>query len=199
MYEDGVTRRRVLQGVGAVGALALAGCTGDTNIEDTEEFGSGAPTENEDGEKPSYVTMDFLEAERDLEDHRGQFVAVEGWLQYRDNEQWWKFDVNNDDGEETYTRMLETYDLFPEDPSQYDTPTEEMSSVTVVDDGSLHTALPRDAVTHREAYNTAIQGQAAVLYPDLGYGDGSDGYQFNQQHGEPVIKAHGAELLDDGA
>lgn len=196
--DDTPTRRRVLQGIGAAGALALAGCTGDTKKEDTDAFGSGSPATQDDGSKPSYVTMDFLEAERDLEDHRGQYVAVEGWIQYRDNEQWWEFDTE-DEGGDTHTRMLETYDLFPDDPSQYDNADQELASITVVDDGSLHTALPRDAVTHREPYNVKVQGQAAVLYPDLGYGGNEDGYQFSQQHGEGVIKAHGAELLDEEA
>lgn len=184
----------MLQGIGTAGVLALAGCT-TGNVEDVEEFDSGAPTEDEDGNMPSYVPLGFVEAERDLEDKRGQFVAVEGWLQYRDNQQWWAFDPEENGGE-TYTRMLETYDLFPDDPSGYDNPDEELSGITVVDDGSLH-PLPRDAITHREPYKTRIQGEAALLYPDLGYGDGQDGNQFNQQHGEAVIKAHGFELLDD--
>lgn len=187
-----VERRKTLGLIGAAGIVGLAGCT-DSALEDTEEFNSGAPTEDEDGGKPSYIPLDFLEAERDLEDHRGQFVAVEGWLRYRDNEQWWAFDPD-DDGGETHTRMLETYDLFPDDPGEYDDLDEAMASITVVDDGSLHT-LPRSAVLFRESYQARIHGEAAIIHPDLGMGD-EDGKQYSQQHGEAAIKAHGYELLD---
>lgn len=186
----GYSRRRILQGIGAGIAAGAAGCAGTTGSGERDGIDSGVPTPDEEGATPPYISLDFVEAERDLEDRVGRLVAVEGWLQYDDNEQWW-----DDDSER---RWLETYDLFGTHPLEADNP-ERLGSVTVVDDGSM-SDLPDSVYIKGEPIHVRVEGRADILFPELG-GPGAEysgRHEEAQQYGEPLIKAHGYEPREDG-